>query len=672
VLTYDGIGRPAQRQIVTDQTYAFQFDYHADTGLPRDVVYPVSTAGYQLRVRNNYQYGLLQQAIDANTSAPFWTANALNHRGQVTQETLGNGVVTSRAFDAVTGWVSTMQSGVGGGASLQNESYLRDLVGNVTQRQNNNAGLSENFYYDNLYRLDYSQLTVAGNTTTNLDLGYDAMGNITSRSDIAGGAAWTYHPTKKHAVTQAGSGSYTYAYDANGNATSRFGQSVTWSSYNFPTQINGPGKTLSFLYDAHRNRYRQTYTSSSGTETAHYVGGLLEKVVNSSGTDWRHYVNVGGQVVAVISRHSNGTNLTRYMLEDQQGSPSHILNANGTSFVQEAFSAFGQRRDAATWQDSCLCDDLSKIKSVSRRGYTAHEAIGGVSMGLNHMNGRVQDAITGRFLSADPYVTEPGNTQGFNRYAYVSNNPMTYIDPSGFVEAEKLTCTGFLPAQAFPGVSMWNHMQACELVAKMRRKDAPSDRPACINPYVCRILANEAIEIDLLRKGVIAPVTPDTKVDPADAIEIASNGVAGAAGALGLGGKVINGWDLVSRTATGIAHEAGNVGNVLDGGKAAYQVYSGDYSAATKTVGRMFVERTFTMAGGTAGAYLGKGHPAAIAIGRTAGGIVGVAAGPYLGPPIDNTVAAGGRAAAEGKAMVMPIVGGIAAYMDPLRFVPRR
>jgi hypothetical protein len=48
------------------------------------------------------------------------------------------------------------------------------------------------------------------------------------------------------------------------------------------------------------------------------------------------------------------------------------------------------------------------------------------------MNGRVQDAITGRFLSPDPYITEPGNTQNFNRYGYVYNNPMSLVDPSGF------------------------------------------------------------------------------------------------------------------------------------------------------------------------------------------------------------------------------------------------
>jgi hypothetical protein len=48
------------------------------------------------------------------------------------------------------------------------------------------------------------------------------------------------------------------------------------------------------------------------------------------------------------------------------------------------------------------------------------------------MNGRVYDSTIGRFLSADPFVTEPFNTQNLNRYSYVHNNPLTLIDPSGF------------------------------------------------------------------------------------------------------------------------------------------------------------------------------------------------------------------------------------------------
>jgi hypothetical protein len=53
-------------------------------------------------------------------------------------------------------------------------------------------------------------------------------------------------------------------------------------------------------------------------------------------------------------------------------------------------------------------------------------------MGLNHMNGRVQDAISGRFISPDPNIPDPMNTGDYNRYSYVNSNPMTFYDPSGF------------------------------------------------------------------------------------------------------------------------------------------------------------------------------------------------------------------------------------------------
>jgi RHS repeat-associated protein len=51
---------------------------------------------------------------------------------------------------------------------------------------------------------------------------------------------------------------------------------------------------------------------------------------------------------------------------------------------------------------------------------------------LTHMNGRVQDPELGRFLSADPFVQAPYHPQSLNRYSYVWNNPLTFVDPSGF------------------------------------------------------------------------------------------------------------------------------------------------------------------------------------------------------------------------------------------------
>src|SRR5262249_40499381 len=56
----------------------------------------------------------------------------------------------------------------------------------------------------------------------------------------------------------------------------------------------------------------------------------------------------------------------------------------------------------------------------------------GGSANLVHLNGRGLDAGTGRFLSPDPTIPDPGFTQSYNRYSYVNNNPLTYVDPSGF------------------------------------------------------------------------------------------------------------------------------------------------------------------------------------------------------------------------------------------------
>jgi hypothetical protein len=53
-------------------------------------------------------------------------------------------------------------------------------------------------------------------------------------------------------------------------------------------------------------------------------------------------------------------------------------------------------------------------------------------MGIIHMNGRVYDPLTGRFMSADPFIQAPGNLQSYNRYAYVMNNPLNLTDPSGY------------------------------------------------------------------------------------------------------------------------------------------------------------------------------------------------------------------------------------------------
>ncbi|MCP4643880.1 MAG: RHS repeat-associated core domain-containing protein, partial [bacterium] len=51
--------------------------------------------------------------------------------------------------------------------------------------------------------------------------------------------------------------------------------------------------------------------------------------------------------------------------------------------------------------------------------------------GLYFYNARYYDAEIGRFTQADTVVPEPTDSQCFNRYTYVNNNPYKYVDPSG-------------------------------------------------------------------------------------------------------------------------------------------------------------------------------------------------------------------------------------------------
>lgn len=57
---------------------------------------------------------------------------------------------------------------------------------------------------------------------------------------------------------------------------------------------------------------------------------------------------------------------------------------------------------------------------------------------LVNMNGRVYDPALGRFLSADPFIHDVTNSQDLNRYSYVHNNPLAFVDQNGYGFFKKL------------------------------------------------------------------------------------------------------------------------------------------------------------------------------------------------------------------------------------------
>jgi RHS repeat-associated protein len=397
------------------------------------------------------KYGILQSVTDTTDTATtcgstctLWTANAMNGLGQITQETLGNGVVMNRAYDPVTSWLTAATGGVGGGATLLNQSYLQDENGNVIQRQDNNQGLTESFAYDADNRIvcDVYASTCSGTTNYAYDGGSAGPGNLTANPNSQTLAYPAAGQPQPHAVTSL-TGTFngivnpTFSYDANGNMTNRASatQNITWSSYNYPTAISGSDATgseeVQLFYGPDRQRWEQIYTVSGTTEKTYYIGGLIDLVFNGGTTNYRHYIYAGNEPVAIYSRTAAGVNTMSYMLEDHLGGVSAITSSTGTTDVNESFSAFGTRRNPTTWSGAPTTSDLNTIASLSRQGFTFQTALG-QSMGLNHMNGRVEDAILGRFLSPDPHIPNTVNAQSYNRYSYVLNNPLTGVDPTGF------------------------------------------------------------------------------------------------------------------------------------------------------------------------------------------------------------------------------------------------
>jgi len=76
------------------------------------------------------------------------------------------------------------------------------------------------------------------------------------------------------------------------------------------------------------------------------------------------------------------------------------------------------------------------------------------------MNGRIQDPWIGRFISADPFINDPLNTQDFNRYSYVHNNPLSATDPSGFRDRDVIDPLPFWPYPSIPGSGPGYHSPA--------------------------------------------------------------------------------------------------------------------------------------------------------------------------------------------------------------------
>ncbi|WP_315766701.1 MULTISPECIES: RHS repeat-associated core domain-containing protein [unclassified Bradyrhizobium] len=419
--SYDSLGRSSQVATTIDgTTYVMGAVYDANSRLIK-VSYP---SGFTGRYGYN-SLGFANQLQDDTSAQSYWTANAMDAEGHLTQQTAGNGLVTTRGFDLATGRLTSISTGVNN--AVQNLSFTYDRLGGVLGRNDANTNVSEIFTYDALNRLTSSTVNLNPAPLVKT-FAYDPIGNITSKSDVG-----TYiYPASSaplpHAVmsTSGGTISATFTYDANGNQTSGLGRSIVYTSYNKPASITQGTRTISFVDDTEHQRFKQV--TPEGTTLYIAAFGVLAEVNNPGTTTqkWTDYLSVGNAKVGMrVTQTASETLTTRYFHTDHLGSISVLTDENGIVQERLSYDAWGRRRNPNGTDDVA-----GSITSQTTRGFTGEEELS--TGGLVHLNGRVYDPLLARFTSADPTVTDPTNSQGWNRYSYVGNDPLVFTDPSGF------------------------------------------------------------------------------------------------------------------------------------------------------------------------------------------------------------------------------------------------
>lgn len=452
---YDVFGRASKIHTTTKppangsnapETYTTKVTY--SKGRIASVDYPKGSGEPTLKIEYDYSPEGLLTAIYGtqghDPTALIWQWEETDERGRLKRDRTGDHLVTRYDFNPLNGLLEHLETGPDESEALQSFSYSYDNNQNLRSQTDLVHNLTETFTHDPLDRLTKSTI---GSTSTNYE--YELNGNIKRiwKSTVSSQGppdAWTYDAAHPQAVRKANRDGIKYDFD-NDRLGRRFRQSkggsqqrIEYNSFDKPRWIspsdnpNHP-QAVRFSYDANNQRLLK----DSSKERTLYVQGLYEKTYDkkTKETTVRRTVSHGGSGVATFVDKKGGTSATwvsrtLYTHADRLGSPTLITNANGTVYERRSYDAFGLRRSAEDWTQPA-----PSLLAPLTSGFTGHEEDD--ELGLINMKGRIYDPITARFLSPDPIVSLPTFSQSWNRYSYVFNSPLGFVDPSGFSP-----CTG--------------------------------------------------------------------------------------------------------------------------------------------------------------------------------------------------------------------------------------
>lgn len=349
--------------------------------------------------------------------------------GLLTGTTLGP-TTTSQSYNGFgePAHFTAMQSST----ALYDVQYRRNLLGRITQIIEVLGGQTQvrDYEYDTAGRL----VTVTADGVVQSSYGYDSNGNRLARTTSQGTVNGSYDAQDR--LLTYGNASYTYT--ENGERKSKTaGTQTTAYTYdvlgNLTHAILPNGTSIEYVIDG---RNRRIGKKVNGVLTQGFLyQDQLRPVAELDGTGNIVSRFVYGAKFNVPDYFIKGTTTYR-IISDYLGSPRLVVNT--------ATGATEQRMDY---------DEFGNIVNDTNPGFQPFGFAGGLydrDTKFTRFGARDYDAETGRWTVKDPIRFNGRDT---NLYAYVGNNPVSFIDPQGTVSWPVVV--GVI-ATAYEGYNAWN------------------------------------------------------------------------------------------------------------------------------------------------------------------------------------------------------------------------
>lgn len=387
----------------------------------------------KVQIENVYSpwNGELYQIKDKNSGKILWELQEANAKGQVVKSKLG-AVAINTMYDE-SGFLTNMNHSSQVKTDMLQVHYSFDGIrGELrTRSTGGDFSIDEAFNYDDNNRLMNWTNPKTGQSSQNV---YDAKGRILENDQVGtmkyGDPSKVYQPT---GMTLNAAGVQNYNND--------LVQSIVYNENNDPVFIDGLNGDVAFQYGLGSMRQRVTYGENFNNDTEgkftkfYSEDGSFEVLRDNTTGKEKHIVYIGGSPyesnIIYLKNFDEVNGSYKFLHKDYLGSILSISDEAGNKLEQRHFDAWGNFTHLQIGNSAIITDKniIDHSLLIIDRGYTSHEHFGEV--GIIHMNGRLYDPLLRRFLNADENIQAPTNTQNYNKYGYVMNNPLIYNDPSG-------------------------------------------------------------------------------------------------------------------------------------------------------------------------------------------------------------------------------------------------